>query len=291
MSSPSKWLSVAIAALLLAGCRRAPAPPSPEYEEAYRIHEKLYVAQLDEAYGSPQMDRAVELLQQVKPNSADAEDARRLLAAIQLGKQQYAKQAEEDKKRRASLSQPVTPGPAIDSAAIVAAARPVADAGPSAPAGAPDDGGPSGPDPYGPGTTVGALARELGGCLVDSGNTFTERGTGRLGQIYQISDSRYCQGKTPGLQGQVMLFIDGKLFRRMAYSELGIEKVTPGGAAPKPAAAASQPADAGTQDRATYVPPGIPMPQGPSAGGQAPPPPPSSMEYTGPKPEQPQPTY
>ena len=298
MPSLSKSLFIAGALILIAGCRKAPGPPSPEYEEAYRIHEKLYVAQLDEAYGAPQMDRALELLKQVKSSSSDAPDARRLIAAIELGKQQFARQAEEDKKRKAALSQPAAAGPKIDSAAIVASALPRTDAGPATSAAAvPDlDGGVGAPDPYGPGASLGALSRELGGCLADSGNTFTERGTGRLGQIYQISDSRYCQGKAPGLQGQVMLFINDVLFRKMPYTELGIEKVNLGpGSAPKPSAA-SQAADAGAQDKLTYVPSGVPAPPGTqpingAPGGSPAAPPPPSLEYTGPKPEQPQPTY
>jgi len=298
MPSLSKWLFIAGALVVFTGCRKAPGPPSPEYEEAYRIHEKLYVAQLDEAYGSPQMDRALELLKQVKAGSSDAADARRLIAAIELGKQQFARQADEDKKRKAALSQPVTAGPKIDSAAIVASALPRSDAGPAAAAVVADaDGGAGAPDPYGPGASLGALNRELGGCLTDSGNTFTERGTSRLGQIYQISDSRYCQGKVPGLQGQVMLFINGVLFRKMPYTELGIEKINLApGSGPKPSAAAGQAADAGAQNKLTYVPSGVPAPAGTqpingAPGGSPAAPAPSSLEYTGPKPEQPQPTY
>ena len=130
MRPSSSWLwAAACAAVLLCGCRRTPPQPSPDFEEAYRIHEKLYVSQLDEAYGSPQMERAVELLKQVKPASSDHEAAQKLLATIDLGRKELERQHAEDARRRAALRVPVTPGPAIDPAAIVAAALPPTDGG------------------------------------------------------------------------------------------------------------------------------------------------------------------
>lgn len=284
MRPSSSWLWAACAVALICACRRSPPPPSPEYEEAYRIHEKLYVSQLDEAYGSPQMDKAAELLKQVKTNSSDHEAAQKLLATIDLGRKELARQHAEDERRRSALRAPVAPGPAIDPAAIVAAALPPTDGGTDA--GPPPDAGPGALDPFAPGASIGALNRELGGCLTGGEATFTEKGSSRLGQVYKISDSRYCQGKVPGLQGQALLVVNGRLWKRVPEKDLIVEQgaqptaVTPGPAAPAPAAPGST----------AGAPAAPPAPTSPPGGPPSVPQPPSP-EYTGPKPEQPQPTY
>jgi murein DD-endopeptidase MepM/ murein hydrolase activator NlpD len=86
-----------LALVLAVGC---PPRTSPEYEEAHRLFSQLYARHLDAAYGVPEMDQVVELLQRVPERSADAPAARELLARIQAGRTQLAR---EEEQRRSTV--------------------------------------------------------------------------------------------------------------------------------------------------------------------------------------------
>src|SRR5438046_938401 len=77
--------------LALFACRRAPAGPDPNYEQASKLYQQLYASELDDAYGDPQMDRVVAFLKKVDSSSADADAARAMLGAIQNGREVLAK--------------------------------------------------------------------------------------------------------------------------------------------------------------------------------------------------------
>jgi hypothetical protein len=263
----SNWLLSLAALALAAGCRRGPPPPSPEYDEARAIYEKLYASQLDDAYGDPQMNQVVELLKRVSKESAEAEAAQKLLERIDVGKKEFAKQQAESEARRAAMK--AGPPPGSSSASLTPSAFPPAE--PPAEAQLADAGTPA-QDPFAPGAPIATLNREAGGCLILGETTFAEKGTGKAGQVYKVSDSRACQQKVPGLQGQALLVVDGKLYRRVPERVLIMDKVTlPAGgtAAQKPA----QPAAA--------------QPPAAQPASAAAPPADSSLDYTGPKPEQP----
>src|SRR5207244_7566857 len=60
--------AIAASILLLGGCRRGPAQPSPEYEEA-RARWMKAVARAVDAYAAPEMDSVLGLLDRVSPDS------------------------------------------------------------------------------------------------------------------------------------------------------------------------------------------------------------------------------
>ncbi len=119
MSLRAKSLLAVMAFVL--GCRpRA----SAEYEEAHLLFSHLYAVNLDAAYVRPEMDRVVGLLERVPPRSLDAAAARELLARIQAGRAQLAR--EEELRRgvvREMLSGPAEEsapeaGPSLDASAL-----------------------------------------------------------------------------------------------------------------------------------------------------------------------------
>ena len=89
MSLRGRLLLLALA--LLFGCRpRA----SPAYEEAHQRFSHLYAVHLDAAYGRPELDLVVSLLEAVPPKSLDAAAAHELLGRIQAGRAQLAREEE-----------------------------------------------------------------------------------------------------------------------------------------------------------------------------------------------------
>ena len=116
--------------LALFACRRAPAGPDPNYEQASKLYQQLYASELDDAYGDPQMDRVVAFLKKVDSSSADADAARAMLGAIQNGREVLAKQrADREKMAAAAAASAATAVVNIDPSAVIAASAPV-DAGP-----------------------------------------------------------------------------------------------------------------------------------------------------------------
>ena len=251
----------AVLALLLAiACRKSPGPPDPNFQEASQIYQQLYVAKLDDAYGDPQMDTVVGLLQKVDHGSVDAPAADSLLGTIKRGREEFAKaRAERDKMQKAA--QEIVTGPNIDPSRVLGLGE--------VDAGAP-------PDPFGPGASISEINAASGGCLVP-GEPFRENVTNRAGTVYRLSSSAACTQRLTGFIGQMVLVTDGRIYRRVAESEgRQVSVLADGGVVPadagtpardagtpgRSAAAGPAPtADAGTEQQYPYI-PGAPLPPG-----------------------------
>ena len=244
---------VLLSALALAGCRRGAGKPDPRYEKARGLYQKLYAVELDDAYGDPKMDEVVALLKQVEPDSADTGAAQSMLEGIQHGREAFAAQKEKREKVSAALAAPA-PFPTINPDQVLAAS-----AGP--------DAGPA-PDAFGPGAAIADINRSTGGCLV-AGEPFTERGTNKAGTVYRLSSAPQCSQALPGFVHQVVLVVDGALYRRLDASLVPPQ--------PPPVAAPAAVPDAGTAATATAAAPAKPAaapappaaaPVDPAAAGQ-----------------------
>lgn len=238
-------IAVSAACLGLPACKRKPPQPSPQYEKASRIHQDLYVRKLDAAYLDPRMDEAVTLLKQVPAESVDAAAAQELLQTIEKGRAQAKAENAEREKAQADLQKGLDSLSAVDPTKVLNAAAPAA--------GAADPGAPAEADPYGEGASIADLNRQSGGCLV-AGITFTEEGSKKRGVTYKVANSSECRAKLPGMVGELVLVIDGRVYRRVpADSVRQVDVPVPGEekkeeakeaakAAPKAAPAAAAPA-------------------------------------------------
>jgi hypothetical protein len=196
----------------LLACQRSPGPPDANYEQASHMYQLLYAQKLDDAYGDPQMDEVVSLLHRVDSRSIDATAAQALLAAIEDGRKRFqAARAEREKAQNAPVEPVAMPN--IDPSAVAGSARE-----PAPP-----------PDPFTPGASVADLNAASGGCLV-AAEPFHENGTNVNGTIYRMSPSPACSDRLAGFVGQAALVVDGKLYRRVAESELR----SPAAAPPRP---------------------------------------------------------
>ncbi len=250
------WVLV-LAMLASSACRRPAAAPSAEYDKAWRIYANLYARQLDDAFGNPQMDEVVALLKQVDSKSADADAARTLLSRIDDGRKAQAKDRAEADKRRADL-RPDNPSASVTQAASQMAARAVAalevPVASAAVDGGPVDAGPSAPDPFAEGAPIAALNRD--GCLI-SGEPFKEQNTNRTGQTYRLAQSATCQARLPGLQDQIVLVVDGRIYRRVAAKSVNVTQ-QPGAPAPGAVGAAQGQPPAAAPPPAPGTPPSAP---------------------------------
>jgi hypothetical protein len=228
----SRCAAICFLSLAFAGCRRTTGPDE-NYQQASAIYQQLYATQLDDAYGDPKMDEVVALLGKVDPRSVDAHAAGSMLGAIQRGREELAKQHAE-RERMAAAARSAAPVVDIDPSKFLAATAP--EAGPPQ-------------DPFGPGASVAELNTQTGGCLVDN-EPFNEQGTGVGGTVYRVAPSDGCRSKLPGLVGQVVLVVNGKVYRRTAdprppppppAADAGVPAGRPAASAARPA----QPADAG----------------------------------------------
>jgi hypothetical protein len=217
--------SAAIHLLLLtsAACRNN--DPDPNYQQAAAIYQQLYATQLDDAYGDPKMDDVVALLGKVNPRSIDADPAQAMLRTIHHGREELAKERAEREKMAAAAAQSLaTAQMNLDPSKVLAASEP--DAGPL--------------DPFGPGASVADLNKQNGGCLVDN-EPFTEQGTGVAGTVYRVAPSDACRGKLPGLSGQIVLVVNGKIYRRTADPRPPPPPSTAAAATARPPAASARP--------------------------------------------------
>ena len=145
------------------------------------------------------MDEVVVLLGKVNPRSIDADRAQAMLRTIQHGREDLARERAEREKMAAAAEQSLAAAQVnIDPSKVLAATEP-------------DAGQPL--DPFGPGASVADLNKQNGGCLMDN-EPFTEQGTGVAGTVYRVAPSDACRGKLPGLSGQIVLVVDGKIYRR-----------------------------------------------------------------------------
>ena len=231
--------SAAICLLLLASAACRNSDPDPSFQQASAIYQQLYATQLDDAYADPRMDEVVALLGKVNPRSIDAERAQAMLRTIQKGRVELAKERAEREKMAAAAAQSLaTVQVNLDPSKMLAASEP-------------DAGQPL--DPFGPGASVADLNKQNGGCLVDN-EPFKEQGTGVAGTVYRVAPSDVCRGKLPGLSGQIVLVVDGKIYRRTA---------DPGPPPPPPSATAAAARSPAAGARPT------PPPGGPPSAGAA----------------------
>ncbi|GAC1339672.1 MAG: hypothetical protein NVSMB23_08990 [Myxococcales bacterium] len=184
----------------LAGCRRTPPQPSPDYERAAVLYQQLYATKLDDAYGDPRMDEVVAGLRRVDPRSADARAARDMLSTIDRGREEFAQAAERRRQREEVSAAELKKSSNIDPQAILAAHE-VPDAG-------------AAQDPTGEGASIADLNRATGGCLV-SYQPFREEGTGKVGELYKLAPSQPCRDKLPGFLGLAAMVVDGRIYRRI----------------------------------------------------------------------------
>lgn len=243
--------AVIVSLLLLSACHRQSGPDA-NFEQASRLYQRLYAAQLDDAYADPQMDQVVADLKKVDPASIDNDAAQSLLGTIQRGREALAKdRAAREKMAQAAAVTAQMPMPTIDPAAVIAASTP--DAGPPQ-------------DPYGPGALVADINSSTGGCLTGM-EPFNENGTSVSGVIYRVVPTDNCRGKLPGFVGQAVLVVNGRVYRRIPDPN---PPKPPGPATPpdagQPQQAAQQPnkpapaaADAGEPEMQMVI-PGMPQP-------------------------------
>jgi hypothetical protein len=185
--------------VLAVGCRRQKGPDA-NYDKAAKLYQQLYAAELDDAYGDPQMNQVVALLKKVDDRSVDADAAQTMLRAIDHGREELAKsRAAREKMGAAAAASAAHAIANIDPTQILAASQP--DAGPDS-------------DPYAAGSLISEINTSSGGCLVD-GEPFQEQGTGATGIVYRRARSQPCAEKLPGLEGQVLLVVGGRIYRRV----------------------------------------------------------------------------
>jgi hypothetical protein len=222
----SRRAALLVVTLALLACRNR--GPDANYQQAFTIYQQLYATELDDAYGDPRMNDVVALLRKVDERSDDAERARALLGTIERGREAFAQQREEREKRAAAITQSVSTAQVdIDPSKVLGTTEP--DAGQVQ-------------DPFGPGASVAQLNASHGGCLQDS-EPFNEQGTGVTGTVYRVAPSETCRNKLPGLAGQIVLVVGGKIYRRTA------DPRPPAPAAPPPATARPAPAAATAQQQ------------------------------------------
>lgn len=203
-------VSTVLIALAPAACRKENAAPSPEYEQAHERFSKLYGQKLDEAFLDPQMDEIQALLQQVPPDSLDAQSARELDQRIRDGEAKMEKARKDQADAIASAHQvdtfPSTPTPAEPEATPTPAEEPKD-------AGAKDEG-----------PVVGSSASELPagylGCF-HSSKPITVTGHG-LRDTWEMSDASKCSQAYPSFAGQVILIEDGKVLAVVAKSSVQV---------------------------------------------------------------------
>jgi hypothetical protein len=196
--------ALGLALLVAVSCRRSPGPPDPNYDQGAKLYQQLYVQKLDDAYGDPQMDTVVGLLQKVDRNSIDASAADALLDTIKRGREAYAKSRAEREKMQQAAQQAVTAAPNIDPTRVLGLD--------TVDAGAPVD-------PFGPGASISEINAASGGCLV-AGEPFRENVTNRAGTVYRLSSSATCAQRLAGFIGQMVLVTDGRIYRRIPDTEV-----------------------------------------------------------------------
>ena len=235
-----------LALLLAISCRRGPGPPDPNYQEARRIYDQLYVTKLDDAYGDPQMETVAGLLEKVDHDSVDAPAAEKLLGTVKRGREEFAKgRAEREKMQK--TAQDLVAAPNIDPTRVLGLDR-VVDAGVP-------------PDPFGAGASISEINAASGGCLV-AGEQFHENVTNVVGTVYRLSSSAVCTQRLAGFAGQMVLVTNGKIYRRVPESEAQQASAPDAGTGAPDAGTAAR--DAGSPARAAAA-----RPAGAAEGGDA----------------------
>ena len=200
----------------LAGCSTKTGP-STHYDRGAALHQQLWVRLLDDAYLDPRMDEAVRELKLVETTSVSYPNAVELLGQIEKGRKDAA-EARDARARSVAEMEKGLRAPAI-TGVLTPSAPP-----PAPPPPPPPDAGPVVADPFGPGALIADINKATGGCLVSS-VPFREEGEGgKSGVSYKLAPGDTCKDKLPGFVGQVVLAVDGKVYRRIATAETRIEE-------------------------------------------------------------------
>jgi hypothetical protein len=253
-----RWFAPVFAcALVLAACARYSGPADPNFAKARDLYQQLYASEIDEAYGDPQMDQVVSLLENVNKRSVDSPSAQALLHAIDHGREELAKVHADREKLRKAAAEVVARPSNIDPSRVLEQ---------------PDAGPPQ--DPYGPAASVAQINKDTGGCLV-AGEAFHEGGTNRTGMLYRLAPNPVCRDRLPGFVGQAVMVSEGKIYRRILDSQVphppSPAAGAPDGGAPGRAATTSRAAAAGVAAgmQEYLVVPGGPLPPAEAATATA----------------------
>ncbi len=210
-------VSTLLIVLAPVGCRKEPGPPSPEYEQARQQFSKLYGQKLDEAFLDPGMEEVEALLQQVPPESMDAQPARELLQRIQQGRARMEAARQETEEAIASARQvdefPTTPESEQPSAPTAAAGEPEA--------GTPD----AGSDLSGPvaGTPASELSFGYQRCF-QRGQPINVDGRGSR-EAWELVDRLSCRQAFPSFVEQVVLIEEGRVLTVLPKSAVRVTYV------------------------------------------------------------------
>lgn len=204
-------VSTVLIVLALSACQKELGPKSPEYDEARQRFSKIYGQKLDEAFLEPEMDAIEALLQQVPPDSMDAQSANELQQRINNGRAKMERLRQEREAAMVSARQRDTVPPS--------APLPESDPTPPAPQATNDAGPPSS------GPVVGSPASELVagylGCFQRSSSiTVKDRGPR---EAWEISAGRArCSQVFPTFVGQVVLIEEGKVLTVLPKSSVQV---------------------------------------------------------------------
>lgn len=213
--------------LVPVACTKSPGPKSPEYEQAHQRFSKLYGQKLDEAFLDPAMDEIEAQLQQVSPDSMDAQSAKDLLKRIREGRERMQAAAQDTEDAIAAArevqdfppSQPGTPAPPPDE-----------EPPPPPSAGPPDAGAP----PPGAGPVMGSPASELSygyeRCF-RRGESLNVDGKGPR-ETWVLESRLACRQSYPSFNGQVLIIEDGKVLATVPESAIRTTFVGPDGGPP-----------------------------------------------------------
>lgn len=180
---------LAAAGLSLGACRRP--TNSLEYVEASGLHDQLVYEDGDDAYLSPEMTQAEELLAKVPSDSLDAQAAQELLAKIRSERARVKKEREE-------ADQGAAGGPTRDdwgreeAPAPEAAKEEVADGGPAHPT---------------QGMALAEFKQRFGSCF-DPWQDVLLAGSG-IRQTYELRDRDECRKRHPGFD-ELAIVIDSE---------------------------------------------------------------------------------
>ncbi len=219
--SKSSWvqlagLSLICALSLLPGCK-SKTGPNPHYDRGAALHQQLWVRLLDDAYLDPRMDEAVRELKLVESASVSYPNAVELLGQIEKGRKEAAAARDARAKAFAEMEK------GLKAPALTGVPTPGAPPPPPPPP-PPLDAGPVIPDPFGPGALIADINKSTGGCLVASAPFREEGEGGKAGTSYKLAPGDACKDKLPGFVGQVVLAVDGKVYRRIPVAETRIEE-------------------------------------------------------------------
>jgi hypothetical protein len=214
--------SQVVAALLLAlaSCYRKPAD-SPQFAEAFTLYNQLYAKSLDDSYGDPQMPKVAELLRQVDSRSAQANEAKELLAKVEQGLADYHSRAQQLAAMAASADAPAE----------------FKGGGTALPA---PTGLPAPPAPAGPalGMTRDEFTARFGDCFDLKGDYV--QGDKR-GEAFAVRST--CAERFPTFAQALVVLIDNRVTALVPTKDVTVKTVDAGESAapPVPAAATAQP--------------------------------------------------